>query len=169
MDGDTGGAYGWNQDMKIHIQGKLKIDLKMGLKTKDSALKDAIRLVMAEYPKLTVPITLESGKKTTRLKKPEEITSDEIVDIIRGLVKSEKTVLELKGEGASDYLKILESYLPKMVSKEEIKAWVKENIDLSEFKSPNQAMGLIMKHFGKLADGGSVKEILQEISDDKKE
>ena len=169
MDGDTGGAYGWNQDMKIHIHEKLKIDLKMGLKNKDNALKDAIRLVMAEYPKLTVPITLESGKKTTRLKKPEEITSDEIVDIIRGLVKSEKTVLELKGEGASDYLKILESYLPKMVSKEEIKAWVKENIDLSEFKSPNQAMGPIMKHFGKLADGGSVKEILQEISDDKKE
>lgn len=168
MDGDADSSYGWNQDMKIAIYEKLKADLKHALKNKDDALKNTVRLIMAEYPKLTVPITLESGKKTTRLKKPEEITNDDIMDIIRGLVKSEKMVLELKGEDASDYLKILESYLPKMASKEEIKLWIDENIDLSEFKSPNQAMGPIMKHFGKLADGGSVKEILQELSENKK-
>ena len=81
------------------------------------------------------------------------------------MVKSEKTVLEAKEESASDYLEILESYLPKMASKEDIRDWIKENIDLSEFKSPNQAMGPIMKHFGKLADGATVKAILQEFSE----
>ncbi|MBW1848299.1 MAG: GatB/YqeY domain-containing protein [Deltaproteobacteria bacterium] len=166
MDGDADSTYGWSQDMKTHLQDKLRADLKMALKSKDSALKDTVRLIMAEYPKLTVPITLESGKKTTRIKKPEEITNEEIIDIIRGLVKSEKTVLELKGEEVSDYLKILESYLPKMASKDEIKAWIRENINLSEFKNPNQAMGPIMKHFGKLADGASVKEILQTLNED---
>jgi len=163
------GAYGWSQDMEIHLQDKLKADLKTALKSKHNALKDTIRLIMAEFPKLTVPITLESGKKTTRLKKPEEITNDEIIDIIRGLVKSEKVVLEAKEEDTSDYLQILESYLPKMASKDEIRAWIKKHIDLSGFKSPNQAMGPIMKHFGKLADGGTVKEILQEFSADRKE
>jgi len=165
MDGDAGSTYGWNQDMKIPILEKLKSDLKMALKSKDSGLKDAIRLIMAEYPKLTVPITMESGKKTTRVKKPEEITDDEIIDIIRSLVKSERTVLEATGESVSNYLNILETYLPKMASKDEIKDWIKENIDLSEFKSPNQAMGPIMKHFGKLADGASVKEILQALNE----
>jgi uncharacterized protein YqeY len=165
MDGESG----WSQDMGINLQDKLKDDLKTALRSKDTAVKDAIRLIMAEFPKLTVPITLESGKKTTRVKKPEEITNDEITDIIRGLVKSEKTVLEVKGEAASDYLKILESYLPKMISKEDIKAWIEENINLAEFKSPNQAMGPIMKHFGKRADGATVKEILQGFSDSKKE
>jgi len=169
MDGDTDSLYGWNQGLKIHIQEKLKIDLKTALKNKDVTAKDTIRLIMAEFPKLTVPITLESGKKTTRLKKPEEITNDDIIDIIKGLVKSERTVLELKGEDTSDYLKTLESYLPKMASKEEIIAWIKANIDLSEFKSPHQAMGPIMKYFGKLADGGLVKEMLQKLSEDKKE
>jgi len=54
-----------------------------------------------------------------------------------------------------------------MASKEEIAAWIRENIDLSEFKSPNQAMGPIMRHFGKLADGSIVRELLQEFSENK--
>ena len=41
-------------------------------------------------------------------------------------------------------------------------AWIDENIDVAEYKSPMQAMGTIMKHFGKLADGNMVKGLLQE-------
>jgi uncharacterized protein YqeY len=119
---------------------------------------------MAEYPSLTVPITLESGKKTTRPKKAEEITDGDIIGIIQKLVKSENTVLEAKKQQTSDYLKILESYLPRMATTEEIVAWIKDNIDFTEFKSPLQAMGPIMKHFGRLADGNLVKQILQDIS-----
>ena len=62
------------------------------------------------------------------------------------------------------YLEILESYLPQMAERAEIESWIGENIDFSKFKSPMQAMGPIMKHYGKLADGNLVKEILQEIT-----
>jgi hypothetical protein len=41
-------------------------------------------------------------------------------------------------------------------------AWIAAN-DLSQFKSPLQAIGPIMKHFGKLADGNMVKAILKEL------
>jgi uncharacterized protein YqeY len=119
---------------------------------------------MSEFPKLTVPITLESGKKTSRPKKPEEITDEDIQNIIRSLVKSEKTVLELTKAESSEYLKILQSYLPQMADRAEIESWIQENVDFSRFKNPMQAMGTIMKHFGKLADGNLVKEILQEVS-----
>jgi len=118
-------------------------------------------MIMSEYPNLTVPLTLENGKKTTRLKKPEEIINDDILDIIRKLVKSEKTVLDYKKEKMSDYLEMLERYLPKMASRMEIETWIKENIDLAGYKNPIQAMGPIMQHFGKLADGNLVKQILQ--------
>jgi hypothetical protein len=47
-----------------------------------------------------------------------------------------------------------------MATEEEITAWARENIDLSQFKSPMQAMGPIMKHFGKSADGNVVKKVL---------
>jgi uncharacterized protein YqeY len=153
--------YGWNPDLSLSLLDKLKADLKQSMLNKDVAARSTIRQIMAEFPKLTVPITLESGKKSTRLKTNEEITNDDIVGIIQGLAKSERTVLEAKNEESSDYLDILQLYLPQMASREEIIAWIKENIDFSDFKNKMQAMGSIMKHFGKQADGKMVNEILQ--------
>jgi uncharacterized protein YqeY len=164
MEEKQTGEFGWRQDMGISLHDKIKLDLKNALLQKQNDIRNTIRVVMGEYPKLTVPITLESGKKTFRVKKPEEITDDDLLGIIRGLVKSEKTVLELQKKETSPYLQVLESYLPKMAGRDEIMAWINENIDFSEYKSPMQAMSPIMKHFGKLADGNMVKGILQELS-----
>ena len=154
--------YGWSQEMSMPLLDKLKADLKLSMLNKDAEARSAIRQIMAEFPKLTVPITLESGKKTTRPKKSEEISNDDIIGIIQGLVKSERIVLEAKQEESSEYLSILESYLPKMATQEEIVAWIKENVDFSEYKNKMQAMGTIMKHFGKQADGKVVNQILQQ-------
>ena len=154
--------YGWCKGMSMSLQDKIRQDLKTALLQKDAATKDAIRMVMSEFPKLTVPITLESGKHTTRLKKPAEITDEDILDIIRKLVNPEKTFLELKKETSPDCLQRLEAYLPQLASKADIETWIGQNIDFSSYKSPLQAMGAIMKHFGKLADGNLVKQILQD-------
>ena len=156
-------GYGWSQEMSISLHAKLKKDLKKAMLQKDPEVRNTMRQIMAEFPKLTVPLTLESGKKSTRPKKPEEITDDDILGIIKGLVKSEQTVLEIKKEEASEYLEILQSYLPAAATREEITAWIKDNIDFSQFKNKMQAMGPIMKHFGAAADGNSVKKILQEL------
>ena len=162
MNTDAKEGYGWSQDMPVSLHDKLKKDLKKAMLQKDPEIRNAMRLIMAEFPKLTVPLTLESGKKTTRPKKPEEITDDDILGIIKGLVKSEQTVLEFKKEESSEYLEILQAYLPKTASREEIVAWIKENIDFSQYKNKMQAMGTIMKHFGKQADGKQVNQILQD-------
>ena len=154
--------YGWKQEMPLSLLEKIKQDLKSAMLNKDQEARNAMRLIMAEFPKLTVPLTLESGKKTTRLKKPEEITNDDIIGIINGLVKSEQTVLEAKKEATSKYLEILQAYLPKMVDRAEIVAWIKTNVDFSQYKNKMQAMGTIMKHFGKTADGRQVNQILRE-------
>ena len=155
-------AYGWSQDMKVALHDKLRTDLKTAMLNKDEEVRNTVRLIMAEFPKLTVPLTLESGKKTTRLKKPKEISDDDVIGIIRGLVKSEQTVLEAKGESSSDYLEILQSYLPQMMDREAIVDWIISNIDFSQYKNKMQAMGPIMKHFGKVADGKLVNRILKE-------
>ena len=155
---------GWNKDMNISLHDKIKLDLKNSMLQKQNDIRDTLRVLMGEYPKLTVPITLESGKKTFRVKKPEEITDDDLLGIMRGLAKSEKSVLALQNKESSPYLKVLESYLPKMASSEEVMAWINENIDIAEYESPMQAMGVIMKHFGKMANGNMVKSLLQEFS-----
>ena len=141
---------------------RLKEDLKEAMRSKDAGKRDAIRQIMAEFPKLTIPITLESGKKTTRLKKSSEISNDDIIGIIRSLAKSEQTVLEMTKSETSAYLETLQGYLPQLADRETIVAWIQENIDFTQYKNKMQAMGTIMKHFGKSADGKMVNTILKE-------
>jgi uncharacterized protein YqeY len=172
--------FGWSQSMPMSLHDKLRLDLKTAVLQKKNEIRDTIRVVMGEYPKLTVPMTLESGKpmtlesgkKTFRVKKPEEITNDDLLGIIRGLVKSEKSVLDLQKNKTSPFLETLQSYLPQMVSREEVRDWIETHVDFSQYKSPMQAMAPVMKHFGKpvmkhfgkRADGSMVKELLQKLS-----
>ena len=165
MDEKKSESYGWQSGGSLSLLAKLKQDLKHAMRNKDAAGRDAIRQIISEFPRLTVPITLESGKKTTRCKGLDETSDDDILGIIRGLMKSEKTVLEIRGRDSSPYLEILAAYLPQMATREEIEAWIKANVDLTRFKNVMQAMGPIMKHFGRQADGSLVKEILQEMAD----
>jgi hypothetical protein len=155
--------YGWDASMEISLYDKIRQDMKSAMLKKDNPVRNTMRLIMGSFPSLTVPITLESGKKTTRVKKPEEITNDDLINIIRKFVKSEKTVLEFKKETTSDYMELLNLYLPKMASSEQIEQWIRDNVDISSFKSPMQAMGNVMKHFGKRADGNKVKAVLKNI------
>ena len=154
-------TYGWNASMGIRLYDKIRQDMKQAMVNKNTVVRDTMRLIMGSFPSLTVSMTLENGKKTTRVKKPEEITDEDLLDIIRKFVKSEKTMLDIKGEDSSDYLELLNAYLPKMASSREISDWIRDNIDLAQFKSPMQAMGKVMKHFGKLADGNQVKAVLK--------
>lgn len=163
---DKGYKYGWSEELGLPLIQKMKQDLKQSMLNKDEAVRDAIRVIMSEFPqKITLSITLESGKKSSRPKKDHEIEDDEIIGVILGLAKSEKQTMELKKEEHSNYLDVLELYLPKQASPDEIKSWIQENIDFSQVKSPMQAMGQIMKHFGKKADGNMVKAILQELAE----
>jgi uncharacterized protein YqeY len=155
-------GYGWSPENSISLYDKLKKDLKRAMQQKDPSVRDTMRQIISEFPKLTVPLTLESGKKSTRPKKAEEISDVDILGIIKGLVKSEQTVLEIKKEETSEYLEILQSYLPATATRVEIADWIKANIDFSQFKNKMQAMGPVMKHFGKLADGKQVNQILRE-------
>ena len=157
-------VYGWNASMEISLYDKIRQDMKRAMINKDTDVRDTMRLIMGSFPNLTVSMTLESGKKTTRVKKPEEITNDNILDIMHKFAKSEKTVLGIKKEITSDYLELLNTYLPRMASSREIKQWILDNVDLSNFKSPMQAMGAVMKHFGKQADGNQVKAVLKDLN-----
>jgi uncharacterized protein YqeY len=159
--------YGWDPGMATSLPEKIRQDLKTAMRKKETVIRDALRQVLSEYPNLTVPVKveLENGrtKDTTRPKREEEITDEEVIGIIRKLIKAEKTVLAVRQESTSGYLQTLEAYLPQMATRGEIERWIRQNIDFAGFKSPMQAMGPIMKHFGKQADGNLVKQILQEM------
>ena len=132
----------------MNLQQQIKKELSAAIKAKDEDKKNTLRVVLGEFGRL--------DKK--------ELSDDEAVKILKKLIKSEKEVLEQKGDtGNSAFIEIVESYLPKMASDEEISAWIRQNIDFSQYKNKIQAMGVIMKHFGATADGNVVKDILQRM------
>ena len=132
----------------MSLQEKIKAELKVSMKARDVARTGAIRILIGEFQR-----------------QPEKELSDEqVIAIIKKLIKSERELLAASGEEKSDYISVLEEYLPRQVSEEEIREWVSENIDFSSYKNKMQAMRPIMAHFGSGADGNSVKRILQEMS-----
>jgi hypothetical protein len=132
----------------MNLQQQIKNDLYAAIKARDENQKETLRVILGEFARL--------DKK--------ELSDDEAIKILKKLTKSEKELQEKKGdETDSEFIKIIENYLPKMATETEITIWIEQNIDFSEFKNKMQAMGLIMKHFGATADGNTVKKILQHM------
>ena len=129
------------------IQEQMKKDLAQAMKDRDEAKKSALRVVMGEF-----------GRAETKV-----LSDDVVVKILKKLIKSETETLTRQGKPPeSPYIDIIASYIPKMADADEIRGWIAEHIDFSAYKNRMQAMKDIMAHFGARADGGRVKEILQQ-------
>lgn len=132
----------------MSMQQMITDELKVAMKAKDSDRVGAVRILIGEFQR-----------------QPEKELSDEqVIGIIKKLIKSERELLASAGEENSGFLTVMEGYLPKQADEAEIKAWVEANIDFSEFNNKMQAMRPIMTHFGSSADGNVVKKILQEMA-----
>ncbi|MDJ0828346.1 MAG: GatB/YqeY domain-containing protein [Desulfobacterales bacterium] len=128
------------------LQERIKKDLVAAMKAKDEDKKSALRVILGEF-----------GRQAKK-----GLSDDDVSKILRKLIKSEKEVIVQQGDSAeSPFIAILENYLPQMATDDDIKSWIAENIDFSQFKNNMQAMGAIMKHFGGTADGNRVRQILQ--------
>lgn len=130
------------------LQEKLNGELKVAMKAKDSDRTWAIRVLIGEF-----------GRQTEK-----ELSDEQVVAIVKKLIKSERELLAAKGQDSSPFLSIMEEYLPKAATEEEIRAWIDSSIDFSTFPNRMQAMRPIMNHFGSAADGNIVKKILLSYS-----
>lgn len=131
----------------MSLQESITAELKSSLKRRDTARTDAIRVLIGEFQR-----------------QPEKNLSDlQVAVIIRKLIKSEQELLSLAGKEKSDFIKILEIYLPQQANEAEIRNWISANVDFSSFNNKMQAMRPIMAHFGGRTDGNAVKRILQEF------
>lgn len=129
------------------LQQRIQGQLQESLKNRDTERTAAIRVLIGEFQR-----------------QPEkQLSDDQVVAIIKKLIKSESELLSAAGRSGSPFIEILEGYLPRQADEEEIRAWISENIDLSGYANKMQAMKPIMAHFGSSVDGATVKRILQEF------
>ena len=129
----------------MSLQEQISAELKTAMKSRDRVKTDAVRVLIGEFQR-----------------QPEkELTDQQVAGIIRKLIKSEKELLAASGSEDSGFIEVLEGYLPQLAGEDEIRKWIAENIDFSDFNNTMQAMKPIMAHFAGNADGNTVKKILQ--------
>lgn len=126
------------------LQEQILVDMRQAMKDKNAELTNNLRVISGELQRQV----------------NQQLSDEEVVKILRKLVKSEQEMLQLTNKTNSTFLDALNRYLPKVATEEEIKMWIIQNVDFSKLKNKMMAMKDILAHFGARADGNIVKGIL---------
>ena len=129
------------------LQEKIKEDLIYATKCGDIIKKSNLRVLIGE-------ISRQPNK---------EVSDSRIIKIIKKMIKDEMSIVDVDGNVDMNYVNLLEEYLPEEIDIEEVKKWILNNIDFTQFNNKMQAMRPIMKHFGSSIDGNEVKHLLERI------
>lgn len=132
--------------------------------------KDTVRLTV-----LRGLLTAFTNELVATKRKPQdELLDTEIIAVIRKAVKQRKDSIEQFRKGGredlaraeEDELKILETFLPQTMSKDDIRKKVEEvkaRLDITDKAKTGQLIGATMKELNGLADGNDVKEIVESL------
>ena len=149
--------------MTLHQQ--IKDEIKEAMKAKDQVRLTVVRGLVSSFTN-----ELVSLKRMPQ----DELTDEEVLNVIRRAVKQRKDSIEQFTKGQREdladnergELRILETYLPAQMSREEVLkiAQLKKtelNIDASK---KGMFMGALMKELKGKADGEIVKSVVDELT-----
>lgn len=126
---------------------------------KEQISKDFLVAFKQKLPSKTLLTTLKGEIQTAEKNlKSESISDEEVIKILNKFAKNLKETLKLKdSEDLRDELAIIESYLPKLMSEEEIQLKINELLGKGITN-----LGLIMKEFSTLpVDKKLVSELVK--------
>ncbi|GIO22098.1 GatB/YqeY domain-containing protein [Oceanobacillus sp. J11TS1] len=140
---------------------RLNQDMKQAMKNKDKETLSVIRMVKASIQNESIKL----GKDT--------LSEDEELTILSREVKQRKDSLqEFKNAGREDLvekteneLEILEQYLPKQLSDEELTSIIQETmveVNATSMKDMGKVMGSVMPKVKGQADGAKIKQIVEQ-------
>ena len=140
---------------------KIKEDIYVAMKSKDKV-------------KATILRSLLSNLKKIEIEKKEPIAEPEYLSIVKKMVKQLKESIDVYSQAGrielaekeKSELSIIEAYLPKQFSEEEILELIKNII--SEISAKNSSdigkvMAIVMKKGGGKVDGGIANRIAKEL------
>ena len=143
------------------LKEKLMEDLKNSMKEKNEIRKNTVQMVRAAI------LQVEKDKGIT-------VEDDKIIEIIAKEVKTKKDALvDFEKAGREDLINqtkeemsILQEYLPKQLSKEEITTIVKQiitDIGATSMKDMGNIMKEAKSKIGAGADGRTINEVVKEL------
>ena len=144
------------------LEQKLQSDLTNAIKSRDTIRMNTIKGIKTAIMETK---TAKNGKK--------DLEDSDIVKIIQKLAKTRKETGELyKSNNRQDLadiefgeLNVLETYLPKMLSEDEIRTIVDKTISelgVTDMKGMGRVMGTINKSYAGQVDGSMVSRIVKE-------
>ncbi|HEX2914109.1 MAG TPA: GatB/YqeY domain-containing protein [Chloroflexia bacterium] len=148
------------------LKEQLVQDMKEAMKSKDSQRLDTIRLLRASIQRLEVDRT---DRKNPNYGK--EITEQDYVGVVQKEIKQRRDSIEAFEKGGRQdladkeraELEVMEQYLPKQLSREEIVAAVQPIIE-REGKDFRKVMPIASKELKGQADGRLVSEVVKELT-----
>jgi uncharacterized protein YqeY len=144
----------------MEIREKIMNDMKSAMREKDQNKLDAIRFLQAAIKNREIEV------------RPAAITADDIMAVLKKLVKQRKESIEqyqaanrqdLVDKEASE-LKIIEAYLPAQMSKDQIEAIVTQviaEVKAASIKDMGNVMKAVMAKTAGTADNKLVSEIIK--------
>lgn len=147
------------------MQDKIKQLIVEAMRAKNQTELDTLRSISSAFTNELVAL-----KRTPQ----DKLTDEEAQKVIQKIAKQRKeSIASFEAGGRSDLVeiekeqfKVLEQFLPQMMSEEEIEKAVKAKLEsmgeIDKSKS-GQIVGMCMKELGGKADGNLVKEIVNKI------
>lgn len=135
-------------------------DLKLALVNKEELKLSTLRLLLSEI-------------KNEQIKKGNDLTDSEMISIVHKEIKKRREASEgfksgnrqLEATKEDNEAKILETYLPKQLTNEELTKLIDtaiNKLDASSIKDMGKVIGYVMTQVGQTADGGRVSSIVKD-------
>jgi len=140
------------------LKEQISADMKDAMKSKEMDRLNALRMVQAAFKNREIEL------------RPNPITEDELIVVLKKLVKQRKESIEqyaaAKRQDLDDNetkeLKLLETYLPAQMGREQIEKIVAEVIAETGAKSQKE-MGAVMKAVIARTSGSADNKIVSEV------
>ncbi|MCX8053794.1 MAG: GatB/YqeY domain-containing protein [Armatimonadetes bacterium] len=140
---------------------KLQDDLKLALKSRDESRVSTIRLLL-------------SSVSYARIEKGDELTDDEVLQVLAKAAKTRRESIEAAESGGRKdiaqkeraELEIINSYLPTPLDEAEIEAIAREiasDVGANDVKDRGKVMGPLMQRIRGRADGKLVSQVVERI------
>ncbi|MBN2030254.1 GatB/YqeY domain-containing protein [bacterium] len=141
------------------IQETLIRDMKSSMKSKDKVALETIRMLRAQI-------------KNESLKRGQELSDDDVIKVLIKEAKKRKEALDLYQKGGREdladketyELKIIDSYLPKRLTQQELEKIVDQTIREAKGESlrdMGKVMQIIMPQVTGRADGKTIQELVK--------
>ena len=135
------------------------------MKAKDDLKRDTLRGAISAFTNELVA----KGRKPT-----EELADNDAITVLKRLGKQRKEAADVYTKGGRaelaekelNELKIIESYLPQMASREDIEKIArakKDELGVTDASGAGKLTGVVMKELAGTADGNLVKEVIASI------